>query len=377
MKRTPTEVALQDWRFGQTQAERMCSELLHIEGYQDVDPQCPLGGPDGLKDALCERNGKKWIAACYFPTTRAEFKHIRKKFKHDLQGAQRNKTRGFVFFVNQPLTLGNRTDLSAIAQPRTVELYHLERIRALLDSPKGYGIRLEYLRIPMIEEEQIGFWSAQKDELSCKFLRQEAALLALHRKMDTLLERTWSLVTNLVDQPSSLITNDLQSANLINFPTASISLGQIRWIHNLVMDDTRFPYQNRGRFRTVAVWVGKGGEPPTKARFTPPPPDKILPLTEKLLSGWRKAYPKLIRARPDVVVSALAKFHHGFLSIHPFLDGNGRVARGILQQQALELLNRRITAKFTSDPRCYYNALSTADKGNLKTLSQLIRSCLE
>ena len=42
----------------------------------------------------------------------------------------------------------------------TVEIYHLQRLRALVDSPKGCGIRLEYLRIPMTEPKQWAFWSA-------------------------------------------------------------------------------------------------------------------------------------------------------------------------------------------------------------------------
>jgi len=52
MNRIATETVLQDWRYGQVQAERLCAELLYLGGYQLVDPQCPLGGPDGLKDVL-------------------------------------------------------------------------------------------------------------------------------------------------------------------------------------------------------------------------------------------------------------------------------------------------------------------------------------
>jgi hypothetical protein len=57
------EAMIRDWRFGNVQAERMCAALLHLEGYEDIDPQHPLGGPDGLKDVLCKKAGRTWVAA--------------------------------------------------------------------------------------------------------------------------------------------------------------------------------------------------------------------------------------------------------------------------------------------------------------------------
>jgi hypothetical protein len=69
MARLPTETALREWRFGQTQAERLVAALMHIEGYDGVDPQSPLGGPDNKKDLLARKNEALWIGAAYFPTT--------------------------------------------------------------------------------------------------------------------------------------------------------------------------------------------------------------------------------------------------------------------------------------------------------------------
>ena len=160
MSSASTEGTLRDWRNGSTQAERLCAALLHLESFEDVDPQHPLGGPDGLKDVRCNRNGKVWIAAAYFPPTPATFKDIQTKFEHDFAGVAANSADGFAFFVNQPLTIGEREILQAKAGTAPLEIYHLERMRSLLDSPKGCGIRLEYLRIPMTEAEQWAFWSA-------------------------------------------------------------------------------------------------------------------------------------------------------------------------------------------------------------------------
>lgn len=156
-----TESALREWRYGQTQAERLVASLLHLEGYEGVDPQHPLGGPDGLKDVLCRKDGLSWVAAAYFPATPATLRSIESKFEHDFSGVASNSAQAFAFFVNQPLTIGERQQLLLLAGQTRTELYHLERIRSLLDAPKGCGIRLEYLRIPMNEAEQWAFWSSK------------------------------------------------------------------------------------------------------------------------------------------------------------------------------------------------------------------------
>jgi hypothetical protein len=189
MNRAATDTTLRDWRYGQPQAERLCADLLQVEGFSDIDPQCPLGGPDGRKDILCTRNGQNWLAAVYFPPTHMAFKDIKEKFCHDFEGVAKHSRQGFVFLTNQPITPGKREDLCHHAGPAPVELYHLERIRSILDSPKGYGFRLEYLRIPMTEEDQHSFWSTMKDDIIGRLDRQEFHLLDLRRKMDMMLER--------------------------------------------------------------------------------------------------------------------------------------------------------------------------------------------
>ena len=146
---------VRDWRLGQVIAERLCAGLLRISGYVDVDPQAPLGGPDGKKDIVAWRDGKKYIAACYFPTTPVTFIDITRKYRSDYSGVAANGADGFVFFVNQMLTVGERAKLVALGNHAADEIFHLERIRGELDGPRGYGLRLEYLQIPMTPEEQV------------------------------------------------------------------------------------------------------------------------------------------------------------------------------------------------------------------------------
>ncbi|MGA9042610.1 MAG: hypothetical protein WB421_18910 [Terriglobales bacterium] len=143
------ESVLHDWRYGQTQAERLCAALMHLEGFESVDPQHPLGGPDERKDILAIKAKRKWVGAAYFPATGKSFAEIKKKFCDDFSGVKRNNGSGFAFLVNQRLSVSERSELISQTSQTETELYHLERMVSILDAPKGCGIRLEYLRIPI------------------------------------------------------------------------------------------------------------------------------------------------------------------------------------------------------------------------------------
>lgn len=121
----------------------------------DVEPQAPLGGPDGKKDIIAWRNGKKYVAAVYFPPTKSTIAEITRKYKADLQGVQTNEADGFIFMVNQHLTPGQRKALLGLRDEKIDQIFDLERIRAVLDHPSGYGLRLEYLHIPLPWEEHV------------------------------------------------------------------------------------------------------------------------------------------------------------------------------------------------------------------------------
>jgi hypothetical protein len=207
MSSSDTENRLRDWRYGQVQAERLAAALLHIEGFRDVDPQHPLGGPHGLKDVLCKKDDLLWVAAAHFPPTRQSFPEIKTKFIHDLNGVSANGAQAFAFFVNQHLTAGERNDLTAQCSGLTAEIYHLERMCGLLNAPKGCGIRLEYLRIPMTEAEQWVFWSNMNADVIRVLVeneeRHDIRLSRLDNKLDLILARTKALDDHLTAATSS------------------------------------------------------------------------------------------------------------------------------------------------------------------------------
>jgi Fic family protein len=101
-----------------------------------------------------------------------------------------------------------------------------------------------------------------------------------------------------------------------NFP---LSLRLMREMHAILLRDGRGAAKDPGEFRRSQNWIGGGR--PGNARFVPPPPEDVmncLGALEKYLHDDPAPTPLLIKA-------ALA--HVQFETIHPFLDGNGRMGR--------------------------------------------------
>jgi fido (protein-threonine AMPylation protein) len=379
MSGSQTEGALRCWRYGQTQAERLAAAVLHIEGYEDVDPQHPLGGPDGLKDVLCRKDSVLWVAAAYLPTTQVSFTDIRNKFDDDVMGAPRNGARGFAFFINQPLTVAQRSELIRRSRAEQTEIYHLERLVGILNAPKGCGARLEHLRIAMSEEEQWSFWSTMNADIVRRLAdneaRREARLDTIDEKLNLILKRTTALDANLRALPSSLVASPVIAS--IELPTASLSVSVLCWLHRLLTEGVGLPEAVRGRLRAVQVWVGGVGPTRSPEDYTPPPPEEILDRTTRLIAWWQRRHQEIRAADKPTISRALAEFHHRFLQIHPFLDANGRVARALLDQAARELLNQGIGTGFVTPPSEYYNALKSADEGDLEPLTSRVAASLQ
>lgn len=138
---------LLEWTKGQAPSERLAAQILLHESYKDLDPSHPLGGKDGGKDAVCSKNSKKWIMAAYFPRGQQDFGAIKTKFLDDLRGVAANQADGITFVTNQELRLAERQILCDAAKPASVDLFHLERITAILDKPEMACTRRQFLEI--------------------------------------------------------------------------------------------------------------------------------------------------------------------------------------------------------------------------------------
>lgn len=77
-----------------------------------------------------------------------------------------------------------------------------------------------------------------------------------------------------------------------------------------------------GRFRDVQSWIGGRLNTPLDAEFVPPPPEEVPALVRDLVAFVNR------EDMPAVVQAAIA--HAQFETIHPFVDGNGRVGRCLI-----------------------------------------------
>jgi Fic family protein len=103
--------------------------------------------------------------------------------------------------------------------------------------------------------------------------------------------------------------------------TLPVCRALLREVHQVLMQDVRGgePSKTPGEFRRSQNWIG--GSSPSNAIFVPPPPtevDDAFSRLERFLHDDREVIPPLIR---------IGLAHAQFETIHPFLDGNGRLGR--------------------------------------------------
>ena len=101
-----------------------------------------------------------------------------------------------------------------------------------------------------------------------------------------------------------------------------ISVRLIREVHGKLLASGRGGASQPGEFRRSQNWIG--GTRPGNARFVPPPQERVVELMaalERFVHDDTQALPFLVK---------VGLIHAQFESIHPFLDGNGRVGRMLI-----------------------------------------------
>ncbi len=139
-----------------------------------------------------------------------------------------------------------------------------------------------------------------------------------------------------------------------------LSLRLIREIHKELMTGVRGDKATPGEFRRSQNWIGPTGSNPMTAVFVPPPVDEM----NECLSDWEK-FLHVRDVIPDLIQCAM--MHVQFETIHPFLDGNGRVGRLLVTFFLME-------RKRLSQPLLYLSAFIDAHKHDYYTLLQRVRT---
>lgn len=184
------------------------------------------------------------------------------------------------------------------------------------------------------------------------------------------IEGTQATLTDLFDQEAGLeitnrddieeITNYIQAFRMVrdNLRDASglpLSVRLICDAHRILLTGARGSNKQPGELRRSQNWIG--GSRPGNAVFVPPPPDRIAGLLadiERFIHAEPASLPPLV---------GIALVHAQFETIHPFLDGNGRIGRllitallehsGLLQEPLLYL-----SGYLKRHQNAYYSLLS-------------------
>lgn len=156
----------------------------------------------------------------------------------------------------------------------------------------------------------------------------------------------WIEVQNYIKAMNTAI------AELENLP---ISSRLIKQVHRILLNSVRGEHKLPGEFRTSQNWIG--GNSIADARFIPPSHQLVPELMsdlEKFLNNDQIQMPALLK---------IAIAHYQFETIHPFLDGNGRIGRLLITLYLVKegLLNKPLLylSNYFENPKdLYYNNLN-------------------
>lgn len=136
---------------------------------------------------------------------------------------------------------------------------------------------------------------------------------------------------------------------------------EIRAIHSLVLAGHR---EDRGHWRRVPVRI-------VGASTLPAQPYQIEPMIESLLNDYATTYRNLH------IVERVALFHLRFEGIHPFIDGNGRTGRLMMNLQLMQEGLPPINVKYADRSR-YYDAFEDyASGGSAERMTTLVAEYLK
>lgn len=151
--------------------------------------------------------------------------------------------------------------------------------------------------------------------------------------MSSQIEGTQATLEDVLD-PTLDVNSNRNVADVVNYVkamdyavkrlyTLPLCNRLIKETHEVLMSGVRGQEKSPGAFRTSQNWIGGGGSTLKNARYIPPSPEDMMEAMSDL-EKYMNAADDL-----DVLIQA-ALIHYQFETIHPFLDGNGRVGRMLI-----------------------------------------------
>lgn len=193
--------------------------------------------------------------------------------------------------------------------------------------------------------------------------------------MSSQIEGTQATLEDILD-PKAESNADINVIEVVNYVAATETAIKLlktlplcgrlmRRIHLVLMSRTRGEEKNPGEFRHTQNWIGGAGSTLRTAKYIPPNPDDMNECMSSL--------EKYINADDDTdELIKIALIHYQFETIHPFLDGNGRVGRlfiilYLMEKKILTLPALYISYYLKANRIEYYDRMTEVRvKGNYK-----------
>ena len=209
--------------------------------------------------------------------------------------------------------------------------------------------------------DSISTWLPNTSLFLYAYVRQEAVL-------SSMIEGTQSSLSDLLlfelDEVPGVPIDDVQEVSnyvaalyhgLSRLDELPLSQRLILEVHSVLMAKGRGSDKAPGEFRRSQNWLG--GTRPGNATFVPPPPDKVLECMSKLEFFLND------QPQPTSVLLKAALAHVQFETIHPFLDGNGRLGRLLItlllcEQKVLREPILYLSLYFKTHRQYYYELLN-------------------
>jgi len=201
------------------------------------------------------------------------------------------------------------------------------------------------------------------------YVRKEAVL-------SSQIEGTQSSLQDLLAAEANILTQDQPRdvAEVVNYVRAMrhglerlrelpICIRLVLEIHEHLLAGVRGSRLTPGELRRSQNWIGPQGASLQDAIFVPPPPEEVVPA----LGAWEKF---LHESRDLPAILRIGLAHAQFETIHPFLDGNGRIGRLLItfllcEQEILQRPVLYLSHYFKQHREEYYGRLQTVrDKGD-------------
>jgi Fic family protein len=195
----------------------------------------------------------------------------------------------------------------------------------------GLSINNDFLK----NQEQATLSLARLDGLTYGLLNIDL-FIAMYVKKEALLsaqiEGTQASLENIFEYEQGVAVENVNDVkDVVNYikaldygikrlQTLPMSVRLIKELHAILLDDTRGSHKTPGEFKRTQNWIGPSGGTLKNAVFVPPPPEEAAEAMSDLEKYMHSDthYSELINC---------ALMHYQFETIHPFLDGNGRLGR--------------------------------------------------